>query len=227
MSAGWPKPHWRVFSRALIRKGRAVVWVNRYAGEHEKRESVRSTIGWVCFALLIGYVGFNVFLPNNDLNIGLDVIIWVLGLYVVIKYARRSLLTILRGTGESPDFLVVGITLSWLSQSGRAAGSIVTRLSGFDPAWLNSEFFGFVKMLTIFAAVCHVVPAGAVQLGDGESLPRQSRFGLAGAFVIALGLIVTLLVFKPDLKPWVDSMPGWTRDMFQTGMRAVSDKAHG
>lgn len=193
------------------------VWVNRYSGDYTKRESVRSTIGWVCLALLIGYVGFNVFLPNNDLNIGLDVVIWVLGLYVVLKYAKKSFVTIVRGTGESPDFLVVGITLSWLSQSGRAAGSIVTRLSGFDPAWLNSEFFGFVKMLTIFAAVCHVVPAGAIQIDGGESLPKKSRFGLATAFVIAASLTVFLLATKPNLKPYIDNMPGWSRDMFQTG----------
>lgn len=227
MFDGWPKPHWRVFSRALIRKGEAIVWVNRYAGDYAKRESVRGTIGWVCFALLIGYVGFNVFLPNNEINIGLDVIIWVLGLYVVIKYARRSILTILKGTGDAPDFLVVGITLSWLSQSGRAAGSIVTRLSGFDPAWLNSEFFGFVKLLTIFAAVCHVVPAGAIQVKDGESVPRQSRFGLVGVFVIATGLTAAILVYKPDLKPWVDSMPAWSRDMFQTGALPSPAEPHG
>lgn len=196
------------------------MWVNRYAGDHDKRESVRGTIGWVCFALLIGYVGFNVFLPNNDLNIALDAIIWVLGLYVVIKYLHQSVLTILKGTAESPDFLVVGITLSWLSQAGRAVGSIISRLSGFDPAWLNGEFFGMIKMLTIFAAVCHVISAGAIQFDDGrESLPRKSRYGLLLAFAIAICLTAVLLTYKPDLKPYIDSMPSWSKDMFQSGAR--------
>lgn len=203
------------------------MWVNRYAGDYHKRESVRGTIGWVCFALLIGYVSLNVFLPNNDVNICLDVIIWVLSLYVVLKYLTKSIGTIFTGGGQSPDFLVVGIFLSWLSQSGRAVGSMVTRLSGFDPTWLNGEFFGAIKVLTIFAAVCHVVPAGAIQIEGGESLPRQSRFGLAGAFLIALCLIVTLLVVKPDLKPWVERMPGWSRDMFQTGAKLSPDQTAG
>ena len=181
------------------------------------RENVRSTIAWVCFALLVGYVAFNVFAKNNDLNIGLDVIIGVLGLYVVTKYFRRSVVTILKGHGEAPDFLIVGVLLSWLSQSGRAVGSIITRLSGFDPTWLNSEFFGIVKLITIVAAVCHVVPAGAIRVGGKESVPAPSKFGLAGAFIVSIVLIVILLTAKPDLRPWIDRMPNWSKDMFQTG----------
>ena len=191
-------------------------------------ETVGSTIGWVCFALLIGYVALNVFLPNNDLNIFLDAIIWVLGLYVVIKYLHRSLITIFRGAGQSPDFLVVGIFLSWLSQSGRAAGSIVTRLSALDPSWLNGEYFGFIKLVAILAAVCHVISAGAIQFDDGsESLPKRSRFGLAAAFIIAIGVAVSLLAMKPDLKPWIEIMPAWSKDLFQAGQRKPLEETHG
>lgn len=203
------------------------MWVNRYAGDHDKRESVRGTIGWVCFALLVGYITFNVFFPNNSVNICLDAIIWVLGLYVVVKYLHQSVLTILKGTAESPDFLVVGITLSWLSQAARAVGSIISRLSGFDPTWLNGEFFGVIKMLTIFAAVCHVISAGAIQFDDGrESLPRKSRYGLLLAFGLAIGLTVLLLAYKPNLRPWVERMPGWSKDMFNTGAMLARPQTH-
>ena len=64
-------------------------------------ENVRSTIWLVCFLLIIGYGCINVFSPNNDVNLGLDTIIGVLGLYVVFKYLRRSVLTILTGSGDS------------------------------------------------------------------------------------------------------------------------------
>ncbi|GJE37865.1 hypothetical protein KHHGKMAE_1927 [Methylobacterium persicinum] len=191
---------------------------------HDGPENVNSTIGWVCFLLIFGYVGFNVFSPNNDINIGLDTIIGVLGIYVVFKYLRRSVITILTGSGDSSDFLIVGVLLSWLSQSGRAAGSIVTRLSGFDPAWLNSEYFGIVKVVTILAAVCHVVPAGAIKANGRESVPAPSRFGLAAAFLLSFVMIFALLTYKPNLKPWIDSMPGWSKDMFQTG--ANKDRQH-
>lgn len=193
----------------------------------DRPETVGSTLGWVCFALGVGYVALNVFLPNNDLNIFLDAVIWVLGLYVVIKYLPRSVVTILRGHGSSADFLVVGIFLSWLSQSGRAAGSIITRLSSFDPAWLNGEYFGLVKLMTILAAVCHVISAGAIQFDDGsESLPRRSRFGLAATFFVAITMGALLISFKPDMKPWVDRMPGWTRDLFQTGSNRAPNEKH-
>lgn len=190
-------------------------------------ENVRSTIGWVCFLLIVGYVCFNVFSKNNDVNLGLDTIIGVLGLYVVFKYLRRSVITILTGSGDASDFLIVGVLLSWLSQSGRAAGSIVTRLSGFDPAWLNSEYFGIVKLITIVAAVCHVVPAGAIKANGRESVPAPSRYGLAFTFLISFALVFVLLAYKPDLKPWVDRMPAWSRDMFQTGQKATPEPSHG
>lgn len=190
-------------------------------------ENVRSTIGWVCFFLIMGFVCFNVFYSNNDVNIALDTVIAVFGLHVVWKYARKSIIAIFQGSQASADYLIVGITLSWLGQAGRAAGSIVTRLSGFDPAWLNSEFFGWVKLITILAAVCHVVPAGAIRLHGRDSVPAPSRFGVAGAFFISIALIVFLLSVKPDLKPWIDIMPGWSRDMFNTGQRLEPDKGHG
>jgi hypothetical protein len=189
----------------------------------DRPENVRSTIGWVCFFLLFGFVTFNAIYANNDVNIALDTIITVFGLYVVIKYAWKSVLAILKGSRASADYLIVGITLSWAGQAGRAAGSIVTRLSGFDPVWLNSEFFGWIKLLTIVAAVCHVVPAGAIR----ENVPAPSRFGVAGAFFVSIGLIVLLLAYKPDLRPWIDVMPGWSRDTFNTGGLRKPEAPHG
>lgn len=183
----------------------------------DRPENVRSTIGWVCFLLVIAFVGSNAFYPNSDINIGLDTMIGVLGLYVVLKYLRRSVFTILNGGGDASDFLIVGVLLSWLGQALRAGGSIVTRLSGFDAVWINSEVWGWMKIITVIAAVCHVVPAGAIKANGRESVPAPSRFGLAGAFFISFVLTIALLAAKPDPRPWIDRMPGWSRDMFNTG----------
>lgn len=193
--------------------------VNRYAGNYQERANVRSTILWWCFLLGLAYVAFNAFFPNNDVNVALDAIIAVLSLYVVAKYTVKSTLAIFSGEGDSGSFLIVGVFLSWLTQSGRAMGSIVSRLSGFDPSWLNSEFFGWIKILTIFAAVCHVVAAGAIQRDGKESVPAPSRYGLGIAFAIAFALAATLVAVKPNLRPFVDDLPTWSIDMFRTGFR--------
>lgn len=190
-------------------------------------ENVRSTIGWVCLFLVLGFVAFNALWPNNDVNLALDTIIAVFGLHVIWKYARVSIVTIFRGEGESPDYLIVGITLSWIGQVGRALGSMITRLSGFDPVWLNSEYFGWIKLLTIVAAVCHVIAAGAIRRNGRESVPARSSFGLAGAFFVSVGLIVLLLSYKPNVKPYIDNMPSWSRDMFKTGEVLIREKHAG
>jgi hypothetical protein len=189
-------------------------------------ENVRSTIGWVCLFLLFGFAALDTFYPNSDVNLALDTIITVFGLHVVSKYVRKSLVAIFEGSRSSADFLIVGITLSWLGQAGRAVGSIITRLSGFDPAWVNSEFFGLIKLVTIVAAICHVVPAGAISRNGKESVPAPSRFGLAGTFCVAVALVCILLNNKPDLKPWIDRMPNWSRDMFSTGSVLKGRESH-
>lgn len=180
---------------------------------------MRSTIGWVCLFLVLGYVSLNVFFSNNDVNLALDTIISVLGLYVVLKYARQSIIAVFTGSGASPDYLLFGITLSWFAQAGRSLGSIVARLSSFDAVWLNSEYFGWVKIITVVAAIYHVVPAGAIKRDGKESIPAPSRFGLAGALGLSIVLTVLLLNYRPNLRPMIDQMPGWSRDMFQTGAR--------
>ena len=200
------------------------MWVNRYAGDYNERANVRSTILWSCLLMGLAYVAFNAFFANNDVNIGLDAIICVLSLYVVAKYTVKSTLAIFSGEADSGSFLIVGVFLSWLTQSGRAAGSVVSRLSGFDPTWLNSEFFGWVKIATIFAAICHVVAAGAIQRDGKESVPAPSRHGLGVTLVVAFGLAAFLIAYKPDLRPVIDALPKWSIDTFRTGSIFVPER---
>lgn len=199
------------------------MWVNRYAGDYKRRADVRSTILWSCFLLGLAYLALNVFFPNNDVNIALDAVIAVLSIYVVAKYTVKSALAIFSGEADSGSFLIVGVFLSWMTQSGRATGSIISRLSGFDPSWLNSEFFGWVKLATIFAAICHVVAAGAIRRDGKESVPAPSRYGLGITLVISFVVAAGLLAFKPNVKPLIDDMPGWSRDMFRTGRNPEID----
>jgi hypothetical protein len=201
------------------------MWVNRYAGEYNERANVRSTIIWSCFLMGFAYVAFNAFFANNDVNIALDAIIFVLSLYVVLKYSVKSTLAIFSGEADSGSFLIVGVFLSWLTQSGRAAGSVVSRLSAFDPMWLNSEFFGWVKIFTIFAAICHVVAAGAIQRDGRESVPAPSRYGLGVTLIVAFSLAAALVTYKPNLRPAIESLPKWTIDTFRTGSLFVPGRS--
>lgn len=199
------------------------MWVNRYAGDYRRRADVRSTILWSCFLLGLAYLALNVFFPNNDVNIALDAVIAVLSIYVVAKYTVKSALAIFSGDADSGSFLIVGVFLSWMTQSGRATGSIISRLSGFDSAWVNSEFFGWVKLATIFAAICHVVAAGAIRRDGKESVPAPSRYGLGITLAISFAVAATLLAFKPNVKPMIDDLPNWSIDMFRTGRRIDLD----
>ncbi|GJE25369.1 hypothetical protein [Methylobacterium organophilum] len=103
--------------------------------------------------------------------------------------------------------------MSWISQDGQAWLRVISRLSNFNPAFVNSEIFGLVKLVTVVAAVLHIVPKGAVN----GVIPRGNTYSVVVAFLVAAVLAVGLLSWKPKPQPQIERMPGWTRDLFQTG----------
>ena len=183
--------------------------------DDDRPENVRSTIGWTVFALLIGYAVLNAILPNNDLNIITDILLGVMGAVVFGSYFWKSVVALWRGSRHMKDYLIVGIGLSWFSTVGQAFLRVISRLSNFDPAWVNSEFFVWFKLIAVLGAVLHFIPIGAV---DGE-IPRGNRFGVISAFAVAAAMAVIILVKRPDPRPWIDHLPGWTKDLLQSGAR--------
>lgn len=176
-------------------------------------ENIRSTIGWTVFVLVLGYVVVNALVPNNDVNIGVSVLVGTTATMVLCFYLMTAIKAIWTGSDRHTDYLIVGIVLSWISQDGQAWLSVAARLSGFSPILMNSELFAPLKLLSVVAAVLHVIPRGAA---DGV-VPRSNKAAVFGFLGLAGFLAVLILVVKPDLSPWIDRMPGWSRDWFSTG----------
>lgn len=139
-------------------------------------ENIRSTIGWAVLALTIGDVIGNIFLPNNDLNIAVSAAAKMCLYY----YVPRAVYAIWIGSTKPSGYLIVGVVLSWFSQDGQAILSVMACLSRFSPTLMNSELFSRLKLITVVAAICHVVPRGAADC----TVPRRDKatvFGFLGS----------------------------------------------
>lgn len=66
--------------------------------DDNRPENIRSIILWTAFFLLVGYIGFNVFLPNNDMNIGIGVLQFVFATMVLCFYGWAALKAIFTGS---------------------------------------------------------------------------------------------------------------------------------
>lgn len=181
--------------------------------EDPRPENIRGVIGWTVLLLTAGYVVFNAFYPNNDVNIAVDILVGVFATMAVSYYVAAALKAVWTGSRANTDYLIVGICLSWISQDSLAWLRVVSRLSGFDPAFLNSELFAPVKLLSVIAAVLHVIPKGAAN----GVVPRGNRSAVAVAFGVALVLAGVILTVRPDPRPLIQMMPDWSRDFFRTG----------
>jgi hypothetical protein len=181
--------------------------------EDHPPENIRGVIGWTVLFLTAGYVAFNAFYPNNDVNIAVDVLVGTFATMAVSYYIFAALKAVWTGSRANTDYLIVGIALSWISQDSLAWLRVVSRLSGFDPAFLNSEIFAPVKLLSVIAAVLHVIPKGAAN----GVVPRGNRSAVIVAFVVAVVLAGLILAIRPDPKPLIQMMPDWSRDIFRTG----------
>lgn len=181
--------------------------------DSDKPENIRSIIAWLIGLLAFGYIVLNSFIPNSDMNIGIDVLLTVMALSALTFYISAAIRAILTGSRIYIDYLIVAIALSWLSQGGQAALRVITRLSGFDPAFVNNELFGLFKLMSVIAAVLHILPRGAA---DGV-VPKSNTATVLGSFMFAAVLAVTVVVTKPDPRPLIDQSLPWIGDWFRSG----------
>lgn len=189
--------------------------------DDDRPENIRSTIGWTVAILTIGYILINAFVPNNDINIAVDVLVGVMATMALVYYLGAAVRAVWTGSQANTDYLIVGITLSWLSQDGQAWMRVVARLSQFDPAFLNSELFAPLKLLSVVAAVLHVIPRGAAN----GVVPTGDRVAVGIALLVAAVLSVGILTLRPDPRPMIQNAPIWMKDLFQTGERLVPGSA--
>lgn len=176
-------------------------------------ETIRSTIYLSTLVLVIGFVTLNAFLPNSDVNLVVGVLQAVMATMVLCYYIAAAIRAVLVGSSANTDFLIVGIVLSWISTDGQAILALLARLSNFPPALMNSELFAPLKLLSVIAAVLHVVPKGAAN----GVVPQGNKAAVTGFLILAAILATALVVTKPDPTYMIDRAPAWMRDFWQTG----------
>lgn len=181
--------------------------------DSDRPENIRSIIGWLVGTLAFGYLLLNVFTPNADMNIGIDVLLSVMSIAALTYYAGAAIRAILTSSRAYIDYLIVAIALSWLSQGGQAALRVIARLSKFDPAFVNNELFGILKLASVVAAVCHILPRGAA---DGV-VPKSNTATVLSAFVIAAILAVVVVATKPDPRLFIERSRPYIGDWFRPG----------
>ncbi|MCJ2037590.1 hypothetical protein MKK55_01250 [Methylobacterium sp. J-059] len=74
-----------------------------------------------------------------------------------------------------------------------------------------------LKLLSVIAAVLHVIPKDAA---DGV-IPQGNKKTFVWSFVIAAILAGLILIVRPDPRPLIQMMPGWSKDAFHTGSRPL------
>lgn len=183
--------------------------------DHEEPANVRSTIAWTVFVLILGYIAFNAAYPNNDVNVAIGVLQGTMATMVLCYYFWWAIKAIWKKSQDREDYLIAGIVLAWISTDGQAWLSVVARLAKFPPEFVNSELFAPVKLISVVAAVLHVIPKGAAN----GVIPRGNKKAVSIFFGIAFVLATLILAFRPDPKPWIDRMPSWSKDTFRTGQR--------
>lgn len=186
-------------------------------------ETIRSTIYLSALILIIGYCTLNVFLPNNDMNLIVGMMQVVMATMVLCYYIVAAIKAVFTGSSKNVDFLIVGIVLSWISTDGQAALALLARLSGFPPALMNSELFPPLKLLSVIAAILHVIPRGAA---DGV-VPKSNKATVVGFVLVSLILAAILVVAKPDPTNFINSTPPWMRDFWETGQVSADTPSQG
>ncbi len=189
--------------------------------DDNRPENIRSTIAWLAGILAFGLLGFNVFLPNNDVNIGIGVLIVSFSTMVLTLYGVAAARAILTGSVKHTDYLIVGICLSWFATEGREIVVIIARLANLSPAILNSDFLLYLKLLYPIAAILHVLPKGAV---DGV-VPKGNKVVVISTFAIATVLAVVVVSIKPDTTDLIEKIPMWLKDYWRTGAGPPSSAA--
>lgn len=183
-------------------------------------ETIRSTIYLSTLVLVVGFVVLNAFLPNSDVNLVVGVLQATMATMVLCYYIMAAIRAVVTGSSANTDFLIVGIVLSWISTDGQAILALLARLSNFSPTLMNSELFAPLKLLSVIAAILHVVPKGAAN----GVVPQGNKAAVGGFLILAAILATALVTTKPDPTYLIDRAPTWMRDFWQTGALQTTEE---
>ena len=118
------------------------------------------------------------FMPLNLLVSSLNL---TLAIAVTLAYGREALDALAAKAPTRGHILGLGICIAWLATVGIRTTSVLYRLAGSDPAWLDSDVVTFMFFLSCLAAVLHLTAPH-----DLKAVPR-ARSLVALWLALALG----------------------------------------
>lgn len=146
-----------------------------------------------------------VFIPRDRIVVGAIALAVLVAFYLFLRYARYGLA--MRAVAQDPDAAALqGIRPGFIYSLAFGVGSLLAGLAGalMAPVYTISPFMGDVPMMMAFIVVIlgglGSIPGavvGGLLLGFVESL-FSTFFGSTIATMIAFGMVVLILLFKPS-----------------------------
>ncbi|MCC5857460.1 MAG: branched-chain amino acid ABC transporter permease [Ectothiorhodospiraceae bacterium] len=146
-----------------------------------------------------------VFIPRDRIVVGVIALAVLIAFYLFLRYARYGLA--MRAVAQDPAAAALqGIRPGFIYSLAFGVGSLLAGLAGalMAPVYTISPFMGDVPMMMAFIVVIlgglGSIPGavvGGLLLGFVESL-FSTFFGSTIATMIAFGMVVLILLFKPS-----------------------------
>lgn len=149
----------------------------------------RSTLLIMSAVVILSYPAAMLLLgPRMAIEIG-NIMVLALSAGIVVAYAPIVKDALRHHLIEGSDILTIGIFVGWLATFYARGGSIIWRLLGQPPEWLNSALWGFHIALSCVAALAHLIAPGAIA---GRVPTRQ---WLKIGALVTIGVLLVAAVF--------------------------------
>lgn len=122
----------------------------------------RSTLLIMIVTVILSYpCAIMVLGPKAAIEIG-NIMVFALSAGIAVAYAPIVRDAFRHTYIDGPNILTIGIVVGWTATFFARGGSILWRLLGQPPEWLNSSLWGFPIALSCVAALAHLVAPGVV-----------------------------------------------------------------
>lgn len=149
----------------------------------------RATLLVIAVIVILSYP-FTVLLvgPRDALAIA-NVVVLALSAGIVAAYTPVVADALRQPFIDGPDLLTVGIFVGWASITVARAGSLVWRLAGSPPEWLDSSLWGIHIVLSGISAMIHLIAPAAT----AGRIPTQHWIKIGA--LVSLGILIVGLLF--------------------------------
>lgn len=123
-----------------------------------------------------------------------NIVLFSLSCGILVAYLPIVWHGLRKASPDGGDILALGVFLAWLGVDLARGISIVWRMLGRPPSWLDSVWWGIHITLSVMGAICHLIAPGALY----GNLPTREwlRLGLLVAISVAIG--AAMIIFRVD-----------------------------